>query len=147
MSLSNDEMDFDDDLVVDVRGQQALGGHDDDDDGELGQFVLTQKPDPDGHTFMKFQQAATFSNDQADAHAMKAAVQDARQAAAEQAILRKQVDEIRGERTAMDIRTFYFYMNRSPSEQAIIDRYILSYLDPKTRSSLVPPYGPIFQME
>ena len=143
MSLSDDEMNFDDDLGVYVRGQQALGGHDDDDDGELGKFVLTQKPDPDGHTFMKFQQAATFSNDQADAHAMKAAVQDARQAAAEQARLRKQVDEIRSQRKffmAMDIRTFYFYMNRSPSEQAIIDRYILSYLDPKTRSSLVPPY-------
>ena len=63
MSLSDNEMDFNDDLVFGVRGQQALGGHDDDDDGELGQFVLTQKPDPDGHTFKKFQQAATFSND------------------------------------------------------------------------------------
>lgn len=141
----------DDEGVRDVRGQQALGGRDDDDD-ELQEFVSTQKPDPDGRTFTDFQHAVTFMNDRADAHAMKAAADQKRlekQIAAEQERLEQEVYEM-GNKGDMDyfimietIQAFYSYMRRSPAEKAVINRYIIDYLkiDPKSRSSLVPPYG------
>lgn len=102
---------------------------------------------PDGGTFADFQDAAELSNSKADARDMEAAAEIARQAVAEQQRLERQVNQLMQNsdfeiyKTIMDIQAFYLYMRRTPAEQAVINRYILGYLDPQKCSSLVPPYG------
>ena len=147
MDIDDDELLFtgDDEGVIDVRGQQALGGRDDDDD-ELHQYVLTQTPDPDGRTFKNFQDDAQWRDIAADAHAMKAektAVRDAARVIADQARVKGIVDAMVNVGLVDDIREYYQYDERPPDVQAVIDRYIIDYLRlaPERRHSLVPPYG------
>jgi hypothetical protein len=132
MSSSDDEMHgfgLNDDQG-DVRGQQAqsqqaLAG----DEDELMAFISQQKPDPDGNTFQKFQQAAEWSDLAADAHAIKAAkvaTRDAARVIADQARVKGIVDAMVDVGLVEDFREYYHYNQQSPGVQAVIDRYIIN---------------------
>ena len=114
-------------------------------DKDLMDFISRQPPDPDGGTFEKFQAAAAAINASADASAYASAARDVARARAQNLALRTKVSLLphyAQHVTAEKIRAFYFYMTRRPAEQAVIDRYILSYLDPQNHpSSIMPPYG------
>jgi hypothetical protein len=154
MSLSDDETFLgDDETFLGDDEQWKRGGpaptHSAHSDDELGQFVSTQNPDPDGGTFDIFQQAALASDARADAHAAQAAARDAARVITDQARYKKQVEDTVDLFTYEDMRYFYDYFKRSPGEQVVIDRYILGFVnpDPKIKRSLTPPYGmPYYKM-
>ena len=110
-------------------------------DEDLMDFIWRQPPDPDGGTFEKFQAAAAAINASADASAYASAARDVARARAQNLALQTKVSLLPdyAKVTAEKIRAFYFYMTRQPAEQAVIDRYILSYLDPKNHPSSIPP--------
>ena len=112
-------------------------------DEDLMDFISRQPPDPDGGTFEKFQAAAAAINASADASAYASAARDVARVRAQNLALQTKVSLLPDAQrvTAEKIRAFYFYMRRQPAEQAVIDRYILSYLDPQNHRSLMPPYG------
>ena len=126
-----------------VREQQAVVA-DLPGDEDLMDFISRQPPDPDGGTFEKFQAAAAAINASADASADASAARDVADVRARNLALQTKVSllpDYAQHVTAENIRAFYFYMRRQPAEKAVIDRYILGYLDPQNHSSSRPPYG------
>jgi hypothetical protein len=109
-------------------------------DEDLMDFISRQPPDPDGGTFEKFQAAAAAIGASADARVARYAADDrARNAALEKEV--NLLSDFDNFVTVQNIRAFYLYTKRQPAEKAVIDRYILSYLDPVKYPPSRPPYG------